>query len=140
MEYNNIKQILEKATQELEQNLVDGIIKQGLRKTGKLANSVQTSYKESNDNIISYIIRMEDYGYYQDSGVFGPLGTFSPDPKSLFAPGRFRHGKGFRPRPFIVPAVEQTLNELTTKLEQAGIKDINKELVALAQKNGALVK
>ena len=155
MELENIKGVLKQGAQLLQDNLVDGIINQGLLKQGTLARSVQVEYQETN-NEPSFIIKMEDYGFYQDSGVRGTKSwNFAPE-DSFFPPGQFRSSviggtlpfavrksiaqKGFRPRPFIIPAVNRTVQNLEQPLTEAGAKDIDIELMMFATKNGAIVK
>lgn len=156
MELENIKGVLKQGAQFLQDNLVDGIINQGLLKRGDLARSVNVQYQENNDEP-SFIIKMEDYGFYQDSGVKGTKQwNYSPNPESYFDPGQFRSvviggdlpfavrksiaQKGFRPRPFIIPAVNRTIQNMEEPLTDAGAKDIDIELMMFATKNGAIVK
>lgn len=155
MELENIKGVLKQGAQFLQDNLVDGIINEGLLKRGTLARSVDVQYQENN-NEPSFIIKMEDYGFYQDSGVRGTKSwNFAPQ-ESYFPPGQFRSSviggdlpfpvrksiaqKGFRPRPFIIPAVNRTIQSLEQPLTDAGAKDIDIELMMFATKNGAIVK
>ena len=113
-----INKVLKDTARVLQEALVDGILQQRLLKTGELGRSVKVSYDEQNS---SFDIKMEDYGFYQDSGVNGIRVKQPSRPESLFDPGQFRSRviggplpfavrksiaeKGFRPRPFIVPAV-----------------------------------
>lgn len=154
MEIKNIRNTLKQFAQFLEDNLKDGIITQRLLKTGKLAGSVQVTYKDDAKEP-RFSISMENYGYYQDSGVNGRISGFVPNPESLFSPGQFKSSviggplpfpvrvsiaqKGFRPRPFIVPAVNRTVNSLQDELLEAGEQDINDEVLELFKVNGAIV-
>lgn len=156
MEFENIKGVIKQGAQFLQDSLVDGIINQGLFKTGKLAKSVKVEYKENNEDIPTLAITMEPYGYYQDSGVSGTQQAITPNPESYFDPGQFRSitiggnlpfavrksiaQKGFRPRPFITPAVNRTIQYLEQPLIEAGINDIEIELDNFATKNGATVR
>ena len=103
--------------------LQNKIIEKGLFKTGNLVNSV--SYAVIDDNLS---VSMNDYGFYQDSGVKGTKGwknprtnqTYAASGESLFAPGQFKSKAiggplplpvrfsiakyGFQPRPFILNA------------------------------------
>jgi hypothetical protein len=98
---------------------------------------------------------MLDYGYYQDSGISGTKVRQPSNPESLFSVGSFKSKviggplpfvvrksiaeKGFRPRPFIVPAVDRTVDSLEDKLIEAGEEDIREEILELFRINGALV-
>lgn len=155
MKLDNIRGVLKQGAQFLEDNLVDGIINEGLMKRGTLARSVQVIYRED-QNEPSYTIKMEDYGFYQDSGVNGTKRGIVADPQSYFRPGQFRSiiiggdlpfavrksiaQKGFRPRPFIIPAVNRTIGLLEKPLTEAGGEDIDIEINELFTKNGAIVK
>jgi hypothetical protein len=155
MKLDNIKKVLKQGAQFLEDNLVDGIINEGLMKRGTLARSVQVIYRDD-QNQPSYTIKMEDYGFYQDSGVSGTKRAQPTNPESLYSPGQFRSviiggdlpfavrksiaQKGFRPRPFIIPAVNRTIGLLEKPLTEAGSEDIDIEINELFTKNGAIVR
>lgn len=155
MEIKNIREVLKESAQLLEDNLKDGVINQNLLKTGTLGRSVQVMYRDDNQEP-SYTIKMEDYGFYQDSGVSGTKRPISPNPESYYEPGQFRSvviggtlpfavrksiaEKGFRPRPFIVPAVQRTIDKMSEPLTEAGAEDIDIEINELFMKNGAIVK
>lgn len=156
MEIKNIREVLKQGAQFLEDNLKDGIINQNLLKSGGLGRSVNVTYNDD-DKEPSYTISMEDYGYYQDSGVKGTKGwRYTPNQQSYFEPGQFRSKviggtlpfavrksiaeKGFRPRPFIQPSVDRTIQNLEKPLTEAGVDDINIEVYELFTKNGAIVK
>jgi len=158
MEIKNLREVLKQGAQFLEDNLKDGIINEGLLKTGKLGRSVNVEYRDDQQEP-SYTIKMEDYGFYQDSGVSGTQRKFSPNPESLFNPGQFTSiipwkprtnlpfpvaksiaEKGFRPRPFIVPAVNRTIENMTQPLTDAGAEDLDIEINELFTQNGAIVK
>jgi hypothetical protein len=155
MKLDNIRGVLKQGAQYLEDNLVDGIINESLMKTGNLARSVQVQYRED-QNQPSYTIKMEDYGFYQDSGVNGTKRSIVSNPQSYFNPGQFRSiviggdlpfavrksiaQKGFRPRPFIIPAVNRTIQLLEKPLTEAGADDLDIEINELFTKNGAIVK
>lgn len=154
MEIKNIRDVLKNSTTMLKDTLIDGILNQGLLKTGRLANSVQVTY-EDDEKEPNFQITMENYGYYQDSGVQGTRSGFSPNPESLFSPGQFKSSviggplpfpvrksiaqKGFRPRPFIVPATMKLLQNLEPELTEAGAEDIDTEVRELFKINGAIV-
>ena len=155
MEIKNIREVLEQGAEFLKDNLVDGIINQGLLKDGNLGRSVKVQYTDDKKEP-SYLIQMEDYGYYQDSGVKGTKSwNFAPQ-ESYFEPGQFRSKviggnlpfavrksiaeKGFRPRPFIIPAVQRTIQNMEKPLEDAGVEDIFDNIDTFATKNGAIVK
>lgn len=157
MEIKNIRKVFAQLAQFLEDNLKDGIINEGLFKQGTLANSVQVNYRDS-DKEPRFSLTMENYGFYQDSGVNGTKSGFTPNPESLFSPGQFpsivpwkpRTGlpfavaksigeKGFRPRPFIVPAVNRSVANYSDKILEAGGEDINEEILNAFKLNGATI-
>jgi hypothetical protein len=98
---------------------------------------------------------MEDYGFYQDSGVSGIRRKQPRNAESLFQTGQFRSEviggslpfparrsiaeKGFRPRPFINPAVERTSANLEGPLTEAGLEDIDEMVLDIFKQNGAQV-
>jgi len=154
MEIKNIREVLQNSTTMLRDVLVDGILNQGLLKTGRLANSVQVSY-EDDEVEPNFRITMEDYGIYQDSGVSGTRSGYGMNPESFYSPGKFKSKviggplpfvvrksiaeKGFRPRPFIVPSVRKLLQNLQPELIQAGADDIDLEIKELFKTNGATI-
>jgi len=147
-----INKVLKDTARVLQEALVDGILQKDLLKTGELGRSVKVTYDEQNS---SFDIRMEDYGFYQDSGVSGIRIKQASNPESLFNPGQFRSKviggplpfpvrksiaeKGFRPRPFIVPAVERTIANLEEPLSEAGLEDIDNMILDIFKTNGAKV-
>jgi len=147
-----INKVLKDTARVLQEALVDGILQKDLLKTGELGRSVKVTYDEQNS---SFDIRMEDYGFYQDSGVSGIRIKQPSNPESLFNPGQFRSKviggplpfpvrksiaeKGFRPRPFIVPAVERTIGNLEEPLSEAGLEDIDNMILDIFKTNGAKV-
>ena len=153
MEIKNIREVLKDSTTMLKDALIDGILNQGLLKTGRLANSVRVSYVDD-DVEPNFQITMENYGIYQDSGVNGTRSGFSPNPESFYSPGKFKSSviggplpflvrksiaeKGFRPRPFIIPSVTRLLNNLEPELTNAGAEDIDSEIRELFKTNGAI--
>lgn len=155
MEINNIKKVLKDNVVMLESALKDGIINAGLLKTGALGNSVQVTTTDDGEDAVGFKISMLEYGFYQDSGVQGTKTSFSPNPESLFNPGKFKSKviggplpfavkksiaeKGFRPRPFIVPAVSRLLQNLEPELFEAGGEDVNEEIKSLFKLNGGIV-
>ena len=152
MEIKNIRKVFDQLAQFLQDNLKDGILNQGLFNQGTLANSVKVEYQDS-DKDPRFSLTMENYGFYQDSGVNGTKSGFSPNPESLFSPGQFKKKtiggglpfavrksiaeKGFRPRPFIVPAVNRSVENYSDKLLEAGAMDINEEILNAFKLNGA---
>ena len=148
-----INKVLKEAQRRLQEALVDGILNQGLLKTGTLANSVRVVYNEKEQELITY---MEDYGVYQDSGISGIKSLQSADSKSLYKPGKFKSPviggnlpfgarvsiaqKGFRPRPFIVPAYDRVVEQyLDEALLEAGMTDIDKSVSNIFKTNGGKV-
>ena len=154
MEIKNIREVLEQLAQFLQDNLKDGIINKGIFNKGTLANSVKVNYSDD-DKEPRFSLSMENYGFYQDSGVNGTKSGFTPNPESLFSPGQFKSKviggslpfavrksiaeKGFRPRPFIVPAVNRSVENYKDKLIMAGEEDINEEILDLFKLNGATI-
>ena len=152
MEITNIRKVLKQLSQFLQDNLKDGVINQGLFKTGKLANSVKVVYNDDAKEP-NFSLTMENYGFYQDSGVSGTVRKFGANPESLFSPGQFKSKtiggslpfavrksiaeKGFRPRPFIIPAVNRSIANYSDKLLEAGAEDINEEIINAFKLNGA---
>ena len=148
-----INKVLKEAQRRLQEALVDGILNQGLLKTGTLANSVRVIYNEKEQELITY---MQDYGVYQDSGISGTKFPRSGDPKSLYKPGKFKSPviggnlpfgarvsiaqKGFRPRPFIVPAYDRVVEQyLDEALLEAGVTDIDNSITNIFKTNGGKV-
>lgn len=147
-----VNKVLKNTARVLEEALIDGILQERLLKTGELARSVKVNFDERNS---TFNIRMEDYGYYQDSGVSGTKQKQPNNPESLFDSGQFRSKviggplpfpvrktiaeKGFRPRPFIVTAVQRTVDNLEGDLTDAGLVDIDNDIIDIFKKNGAKV-
>lgn len=156
MEIKNIRKVFAQLAQFLQDNLKDGIINKGLFNQGTLANSVKVEYQDS-DKDPRFSLTMENYGFYQDSGVSGTKAPpITPNPQSLFEPGQFIKKtiggglpfavrksiaeKGFRPRPFIVPAVNRSVENYSDKLLEAGAMDINEEILNAFKLNGATTR
>jgi len=147
-----VNKVLKNTARVLEEALVDGILQERLLKTGELARSVNVNFDERTGE---FSIRMKNYGYYQDSGVSGTKVRQPSNPESLYDPGQFRSviiggdlpfpvrksiaQKGFRPRPFITMAVERSLDSLQGDLSDAGLVDIDKDIMDIFKKNGAKV-
>lgn len=146
-----IQQALEIMGERLVEVLQAQIITEGLFKTGNLANSV--THVVTDDKLS---ITMNDYGIYQDSGVYGSNSTKNQvvaSPKSLFTPGQFKSKviggplpfpvrysiaqKGLKPRPFILPAYENNRTYLEEPLIN-GIEDqITVNVFDIGKKHGA---
>jgi len=139
MEIKNIREVLEQLAQFLQDNLKDGVINKGLFKTGKLANSVQVRYQDD-DKEPRFSLSMENYGFYQDSGVNGTKSGFTPNPESLFEPGQFKSKVIGGSLPFAArkSIAEKGLN-YKDKLIMAGEEDINEEILDLFKLNGATI-
>ena len=149
-----INKVLQEAQRRLQEALVDGIINQKLLKTGNLASSVRVVYNEKEQELITF---MEDYGLYQDSGISGVKKVQTPDERSLYKPGKFKSQviggnlpfavryniaqKGFRPRPFIVPAYDRVVEQyLDEALVEAGQTDIDNSITNIFLTNGGKVR
>lgn len=145
-----VNKVLKEAQRRLEEALVDGILNQGLLKTGVLANSVRVVLDEKKQELTTY---MQDYGLYQDSGINGTMKSVSSNDKSLNKPGQFKSPviggnlpfgarvsiaqKGFRPRPFIVPAYDRVAEQyLDEALLEAGETDIENSITNIFLTNG----
>ena len=148
-----VNKVLKEAQRRLQEALVDGILNQKLLKTGTLANSVRVTYDEKNQELITY---MQDYGMYQDSGISGTKQVQSSNDRSLYKPGKFKSPviggnlpfgarvsiaqKGFRPRPFIVPAYDRVVEQyLDEALVEAGATDIDNSITKIFLTNGGKV-
>ena len=94
-----INEVLKDYARVLQEALVDGILQEGLLGTGELGRSVRVRYDEQKEE---FSIRMEDYGFYQDSGVSGIKRRQPTNPESLFNPGQFRSQVIGGPLPFPV--------------------------------------
>ena len=148
----NVNKVLKDYARVLQEALVDGILQEGLLGTGELGRSVRVNYDENKE---VFSIQMEDYGFYQDSGVSGIRRKQPRNAESLFQTGQFRSEviggslpfparrsiaeKGFRPRPFINPAVERTSANLEGPLTEAGLEDIDEMVLDIFKQNGAQV-
>ena len=156
MEIKAIREILQRTAINLQDAIKDGILNQGLLKTGKLGNSVQVTYRDDADTP-TFDITMEDYGYYQDSGVSGTRIKIANNPAlSLFSPGQFKSKviggslpfavrksiaeKGFRPRPFIISSVDRYVDFIAPELEEAGVEDVSEFINEQIQLNGGQVR
>jgi len=99
------------------------------KKTGALVNSISDSVKIGKGKV-TITSKMNDYGYFQDSGVSGIKKKVNKNPQSFNPPGQFSgnfkmiggnlpygprvsvYKNGFKPQPFIVPAVLQVMDSV----------------------------
>jgi hypothetical protein len=162
MEFNwdNINESVKQNAQYLEDFLQDEIIKEGLLKTGNLAGSVKVLGRtDDRTNETTFTITMNDYGFYQDSGVYGQgqENRVIANSMSYFTPGRFRKPtipwaprtkfsfaaarsiaqKGLKPRPFILEALTRFEKKVGDDLEQATKLDVEDALGKIFMKSGA---
>lgn len=160
--WKHINEVLEQNAEFLQDFLVDEIINEGLLKTGNLAQSVKVvPMQDTSKNETTYNITMNDYGYYQDSGVQGSGANrrYSPNPESYYSPTIFKFRKpsipwkprtifsfqaarsiaqdGLKPRPFIKEALMKFEKKVGEDLEEAGIQDIQDNMTILFMKSGA---
>ena len=116
--------------------------------TGRLANSYRgvAKFQEGSFSIEVY---GEDYGIYQDSGVSGYVNDVSPNPKSFYPPGKFKHKviggdlpfpirlsiatNGLKPKPFLQDSVDSVTPQFVSALEEAGVKDIDSFMTQLTK-------
>jgi len=125
----NLKQITEriaKLIQERQKKLAP-------RNTGALAGSIKTSVDVLRDKI-TISSKMNDYGYFQDSGISGIKKRVNKNPQSFNPPGKFTgewkmiggnlpfgarvsiYQNGIEPQPFIVPATVQVMDRIGYRL------------------------
>ena len=160
--WDNINESVEQNAQFLEDFIQDEIIKEGLLKTGNLASSVRVVGRtDDNTNETTFTITMNDYGFYQDSGVYGQglENKVVANPISYFPPGRFKKPtlpwaprtkfsfaaarsiaqKGLKPRPFILEALTRFEKKVGDDLEQATQLDVEDALGTIFMKSGAKI-
>ena len=125
----NLKQITEriaKLIQERQKKLAP-------RNTGALAGSIKTSVDVLRDKI-TISSKMNDYGYFQDSGISGIKKRVNKNPQSFNPPGKFTgewkmiggnlpfgarvsiYQNTIEPQPFIVPATVHVLDRIGYRL------------------------
>ena len=160
--WDNINDSVEQNAQFLEDFIQDEIIKEGLLKTGNLAGSVRVLGRtDDRTNETTFTISMNDYGFYQDSGVYGqglenkvvanpisyfPPGKFkkptipwAPRTKFSFAAARSIAQKGLKPRPFILEALTRFEKKVGDDLEQVAGLDVEDALGTIFMKSGAKI-
>ena len=148
-------EFLEQAGRILVESLQDEIINEGLMNTGELARSPRYKIQLINGNpeLTAFI---EDYGFYQDSGVKGVgQNRVSPNGESFFPPGQFKSQviggplefpvrfsiaqKGLKPRPFINKAYTRAINWINENIVENEEKMIDENIAKLFSTNGAIV-
>ena len=166
--WDNINESVEQNAQYLEDFLQDEIIKEFISKskkyrgTGNLAGSVRVLGRtDDRTNETTFTITMNDYGFYQDSGVYGQglENKVVANPISYFPPGRFKKPtlpwaprtkfsfaaarsiaqKGLKPRPFILEALTRFEKKVGDDLEQATQLDVEDALGTIFMKSGAKI-
>ena len=125
----NLKQVTDriaKLIQERQKKLAP-------RNTGALAGSIKTKVDVVRDKI-TISSKMNDYGYFQDSGISGIKKRVNKNPQSFNPPGKFTgnwkmiggnlpygarvsiYQNGIEPQPFIVPATLQVMDRIGYQL------------------------
>jgi len=148
-------EFLEEAGRILVEALQDEIINEGLMNTGELARSPRYKVQLINGNpeLSAYI---EDYGFYQDSGVKGVgQNRVTPNGESFFPPGQFRSQviggplefpvrfsiaqKGLKPRPFINKAYNRAITWINENIVENEEEMIDENIANIFSTNGAIV-
>ena len=146
---------LEQAGRILVEALQDEIIKENLLKTGTLANSARYNVQMINGEP-ELIVYLEDYGFYQDSGVKGVgQNKVSANGESFFPPGQFKSQviggplpfpvrfaiaqKGFKPRPFINKAYQRAIQWMNENIIDNEEEMIDASIAKIFSTNGAIV-
>jgi len=125
----NLKQITERIAKLIKKRKK----KLAPRNTGALAGSIKTSVDVLRDKI-TISSKMNDYGYFQDSGISGIKKRVNKNPQSFNPPGKFTgewkmiggnlpfgarvsiYQNGIEPQPFIVPATVQVMDRIGYRL------------------------
>jgi len=147
---DNIKDIVLTYADEYAKGLSAAARSTFTRGTGTLANSYRGVAKlEQNKFIIE--VYGEDYGIYQDSGVFGTSNKVARNAESLNPPGQFKtqfkaiggdlpllariaiHRDGLKPKPFMRNAIDMVNTKFIADLEDAGVKDVEQYFETLTK-------
>lgn len=147
-------EFLEEAGRILVDALQDEIISEGLVKSGELARSPRFKVQLINGNP-ELLVFIEDYGFYQDSGVQGRRGGVSSNSKSftplreftseviggpLPFPVRFSIAqKGLKPRPFIMNAYDRAIRWMNKNIDKPNEAMIDASIAKIFSTNGAVV-
>jgi len=146
---------LEQAGRILVEALQDEIINEGLLQTGTLARSASSKVQmiQGEPELIIYL---EDYGFYQDSGVKGVgQNRVTANGQSFFPPGQFKSEviggplpfpvrfaiaqKGLKPRPFIIKAYDRAIQWMNENIIDNEEEMIDANIAKIFSTNGAVV-
>ncbi len=148
-------EFLEEAGRILTEALQDEIINEGLLDTGALARSPRFKVQLINGNP-ELLIFMDDYGFYQDSGVKGVgQNRVTPNGESFYPPGQFKSEviggplpfpvrfsiaqKGLKPRPFITKAYNRAIQWMNENIIENEEDMIDNNISKIFSTNGAIV-
>jgi hypothetical protein len=147
-------EFLEEAGRILTDALRDEIINEGLLNSGELARSPRFKVQLINGNP-ELVVFIEDYGFYQDSGVRGTEQSVPQSGESFFPPGQFRSKviggplpfpvrfsiarKGLKPRPFINKAYDRAIQWMDKNIDKPNEAMIDANIAKIFSTNGAVV-
>lgn len=147
-------EFLENAGRIITEAMTDEIIAEGLVNSGQLARSPRFKVQLVNGNPELQIF-LQDYGFYQDSGVRGTEKGVPQDRKSFNPPGQFRSKviggplpypvrfviarDGIKPKPFINEAFDRGIKWMDENIEDSNTEMINRQVQELFSQNGAIV-
>ena len=148
-------EFLEEAGRILTEALQDEIINEGLMDTGALARSPRFKVQLINGNP-ELLVFLDDYGFYQDSGVKGVgQNRVTPNGESFYPPGQFKSEviggplpfpvrfsiaqKGLKPRPFITKAYNRAIQWMNENIIESEEDMIDNNISKIFSTNGAIV-
>ena len=148
-------EFLEEAGRILTEALQDEIINEGLLDTGALARSPRFKVQLINGNP-ELLVFIDDYGFYQDSGVKGVgQNRVTPNGESFYPPGQFKSEviggplpfpvrfsiaqKGLKPRPFITKAYNRAIQWMNENIIENEEDMIDNNISKIFSTNGAIV-
>ena len=147
-------EFLEEAGRIITDALQDEIIQEGLMKSGELARSPRYNVELVNGNP-ELKVYIQDYGFYQDSGVSGLQTKVTKSSESFNPPGQFKSKviggplpfpvkyviarDGFRPRPFINEAYARGIRWIDENIGEFNTDLINRDVEMIFSQNGATV-
>jgi len=148
-------EFLEEAGRILTDALRDEIINEGLLNSGELARSPRFKVQLINGNP-ELLVFMDDYGFYQDSGVKGVgQNRVTPNGESFYPPGQFKSEviggplpfpvrfsiaqKGLKPRPFITKAYNRAIQWMNENIIESEEDMIDNNISKIFSTNGAIV-
>lgn len=147
-------EFLENAGRIITEALTDEIINEGLMDTGRLARSPRFKVQLVNGNPELQIF-IQDYGFYQDSGVRGTDNPIAESGQSFFPPGQFRSKviggplpfpvrfviarDGIKPKPFINNAFDRGISWMNENIVETNEDIIDANIAKIFSTNGAIV-